>query len=175
MALHFKILISLALAFSIGLFVNFETSELKQKPSWFFYFLEACQFVGTLFLNALKMVVIPLIITSIICGVAKIGAESNFKKLGLKTFGFYGLSGILAVTVGLLCVNIFEPGIVNPEIREEMLSSYNAFDQEKLGSAMQRADGGWANLIEIFHRMVPTNLFKAAVEGQLLGLIFFSL
>ena len=174
-ALHYKILISLALAFSIGLFANFETNELKQKPSWFLYFQEACQFVGTLFLNALKMVVIPLIITSIICGVAKIGAESNFKRLGLKTFGFYGLSGILAVTVGLLCVNIFEPGIVNAEIREKMLSSHNAFDQEKLGSAMQRADDGWANLIEIFHRMVPTNLFKAAVEGQLLGLIFFSL
>ena len=82
-ALHYKILISLSLAFSIGLFANFETSELNQKPSWFLYFQEACQFVGTLFLNALKMVVIPLIITSIICGVAKIGAESNFKRLGL--------------------------------------------------------------------------------------------
>ena len=76
---------------------------------------------------------------------------------------------------GLLCVNIFKPGIVNPEIREKMLSHHHAFNEDKLGAAMQQADGGWSNLIEIFHRMVPTNLFKAAVEGQLLGLIFFGL
>ena len=54
-----------------------------------------------------------------------------------------------------------------------MLSHHHAFNEDKLGAAMQQADGGWSNLIEIFHRMVPTNLFKAAVEGQLLGLIFF--
>ena len=175
LALHYKILLSLALAFSIGLMANFLTDDMSNKPVWFSYLNDVCQFFGTLFLNALKMVVIPLILTSIICGVAKIGAESNFKRLGLKTMGFYGLSGFAAVIVGLLCVNIFKPGIVNPEIREKMLSHHHAFNEDKLGAAMQQADGGWSNLIEIFHRMVPTNLFKAAVEGQLLGLIFFGL
>ena len=117
LALHYKILLSLALAFSIGLMANFLTDDMSNKPVWFSYLNAVCQFFGTLFLNALKMVVIPLILTSIICGVAKIGAESNFKRLGLKTMGFYGLSGFAAVIVGLLCVNIFKPGIVNPEIR----------------------------------------------------------
>jgi len=174
-ALHYKILISLALSFLLGLLANFEVKELETKPDWFHYMTTGCQFIGTLFLNALKMVVIPLIMTSIICGIAKIGAESNFKKLGLKTLGFYSLTGILAVTVGLLCVNIFKPGIVDENIRDKMLQSHHAFDSEKLNAAMDRADSGWVTLIEIFHRMVPTNLFKAGVEGQLLGLIFFSL
>ena len=164
-ALHYKILISLALSFLLGLLANFEVKELETKPDWFHYMATGCQFIGTLFLNALKMVVIPLIMTSIICGIAKIGAESNFKKLGLKTLGFYSLTGILAVTVGLLCVNIFKPGIVDENIRDKMLQSHQAFDNEKLNSAMDRADSGWVNLIEIFHRMVPTNLFKAGVEG----------
>ena len=174
-ALHYKILIALTLSFVLGLLANFETKELESKPDWFHYLITGCQFIGTLFLNALKMVVIPLIMTSIICGIAKIGGESNFKRLGLKTFGFYTLTGVLAVTVGLLCVNILEPGIVDENIRNKMLHSHQAFDTDKLNSAMDRADNGWVNLIEIFHRMVPTNLFKAGVEGQLLGLIFFSL
>ena len=174
-ALHHKILLSLILSFTLGLLANFETKELEAKPDWFHYLVTSCQFIGTLFLNALKMVVVPLIMTSIICGIAKIGGESNFKRLGLKTFGFYTLSGVLAVTVGLLCVNIFQPGIVDEDIRDKMLQSHQAFDTEKLNSAMDRADNGWVNLLEIFHRMIPTNLFKAGVEGQLLGLIFFSL
>ena len=174
-ALHHKILLSLILSFTLGLLANFETKELEAKPDWFHYLVTSCQFIGTLFLNALKMVVVPLIMTSIICGIAKIGGESNFKRLGLKTFGFYTLSGVLAVTVGLLCVNIFQPGIVDEDIRDKMLQSHQAFDTDKLNSAMDRADNGWVNLLEIFHRMIPTNLFKAGVEGQLLGLIFFSL
>ena len=64
---------------------------------------------------------------------------------------------------------------MDEDIRDKMLQSHQAFDTEKLNSAMDRADNGWVNLLEIFHRMIPTNLFKAGVEGQLLGLIFFSL
>ncbi len=173
--MHYKILISLCLAFGVGLSSNLQTEDLASKPDWFRYLDASCRFVGTLFLNALKMVVIPLIVTSIICGVAKIGAEANFRRLGLKTLGFYGLSGILAVITGLLCVNLIQPGIVDEEIREKMLQSHHGVDPVKLDSAMERADDGWSNLIQIFHRMIPTNLFEAGVEGQLLGLIFFSL
>jgi len=174
-SLHSKILISLLLAFGIGLSLNVYSFPLEEKPEWVVLVHDSCKFIGTLFLNALKMVVIPLIVTSIICGVTKIGAESNFKRLGLKTLGFYSLSGLLAVTVGLLCVNLLEPGVIDEEIRQKMLQNKDSFESEKMDSAMQRADDGWSNLVTIFHRMVPTNIFKAAVEGQLLGLIFFSL
>ena len=103
------------------------------------------------------------------------GAESGFGRLGLKTIGFYTLTGFLAVCTGLLCVNLLNPGIVNEEIREKMLNSPSGVQTEKVDGAIDQADKGLQGLIEIFQRMVPPNLFKAAKEGQLLGLIFFGL
>ena len=142
---------------------------------WFEFLAAACAFLGKLFLNGLKMVVIPLVMTSIICGVAKIGGEKDFGRLGLKTFLFYSLTGLLAVATGLFCVNLIEPGQVPDEIRAQMLDHQSDGHSSKIEGALNQADKGWTGILEIFHRMVPANLFKAAVEGQLLGLIFFSL
>ena len=85
------------------------------------------------------------------------------------------LTGILAVATGLLCVNLIRPGFVHPEVRDALSNDLNAAQPSSLESALQVADSGWSNLLEIFHRMVPPNLFSAAVEGQLLGLICFGL
>lgn len=175
MKLHWKILISLILSFIIGLWSNISVDKQSAIPAWFTGLKESCLFVGTLFLNGLKMVVIPLVVTSIICGVAKIGSESGFGRLGLKTIGFYALTGFFAVCTGLLCVNLMNPGIVDDQIREKMLSSSTESQSAKIEGAIDHADKGLQGLIEIFHRMIPSNLFKAASEGQLLGLIFFGL
>ncbi|MBT5715431.1 MAG: dicarboxylate/amino acid:cation symporter [Opitutae bacterium] len=175
MALHWKILIALILAFSIGLWANFTTESISEKPSWFTHLHYFSNFFGSLFINGLKMVVIPLVMTSIICGVAKIGEDKDFGRLGLKTLFFYSLTGLLAVVVGLLCVNLIEPGQVDAELREKMLSGQADMESKKIEQAFEHADDGFKGIIEIFQRMIPQNLFKAAVEGQLLGLIFFSL
>ena len=175
LAIHWKILIALILAFLIGLWANFATESIAEKPSWFNHLHYFSNFVGSLFINGLKMVVIPLVMTSIICGVAKIGEDKDFGRLGLKTLLFYSLTGLLAVVVGLLCVNLIEPGQVDAELREKMLSGQGEMEGKKVEKAFEHADGGFKGIIEIFHRMIPQNLFKAAVEGQLLGLIFFSL
>jgi Na+/H+-dicarboxylate symporter len=175
LALHWKILIALILAFSIGLWANFSTETSTEKPAWFGNLHYFSNFVGSLFLNALKMVVIPLVMTSIICGVAKIGEDKDFGRLGIKTLLFYSLTGLLAVIVGLLCVNLIEPGQVDADLRDRMLAGQTSMESEKMERAFQHADGGLKGILEIFQRMIPQNLFKAAVEGQLLGLIFFSL
>ena len=175
LAIHWKILIALILAFLIGLWANFATESIAEKPSWFNHLHYFSNFVGSLFINGLKMVVIPLVMTSIICGVAKIGEDKDFGRLGLKTLFFYSLTGLLAVVVGLLCVNLIEPGQVDAELREKMLSGQGEMESKKVEKAFEHADGGFKGIIEIFQRMIPQNLFKAAVEGQLLGLIFFSL
>ena len=78
MKLHWKILISLFISFVIGLWSNLSIDHQSAFPAWFTGLKETCLFVGTLFLNGLKMVVIPLVLTSIICGVAKIGGEAGF-------------------------------------------------------------------------------------------------
>ncbi len=175
LAIHWKILIALILAFLIGLWANFATESIAEKPDWFNHLHYFSNFVGSLFINGLKMVVIPLVMTSIICGVAKIGEDKDFGRLGLKTLFFYSLTGLLAVVVGLLCVNLIEPGQVDAELREKMLSGQGEMEGKKVEKAFEHADGGFKGIIEIFQRMIPQNLFKAAVEGQLLGLIFFSL
>lgn len=175
MKLHWKILISLILSFIIGLWSNLSVDQQSTPPAWFTGLKETCLFIGTLFLNGLKMVVIPLVVTSIICGVAKIGSEAGFGRLGLKTIGFYALTGFFAVCTGLLCVNLMNPGIVDEKVREKMLSSASDNQSAKIEGAIDHADKGLQGLVEIFHRMVPSNLFKAATEGQLLGLIFFGL
>ena len=175
MKLHWKILISLILSFIFGLWANLSIDHESAPPAWYTGLKETCLFVGKLFLNGLKMVVIPLVVTSIICGVSKIGGQEGFGRLGLKTMGFYALSGLLAVCTGLLSVNLLSPGIVDDEIRQKMLNSPVESQSEKIGGALERADQGLRGLLEIFHRMVPPNLFKAATEGQLLGLIFFGL
>ena len=168
LALHWKILIALILAFSIGLWANFSTETSTEKPAWFENLHYFSSFVGSLFLNALKMVVIPLVMTSIICGVAKIGEDKDFGRLGIKTLLFYSLTGLLAVIVGLLCVNLIEPGQVDADLRDRMLAGQTSMESEKMERAFQHADGGLKGILEIFQRMIPQNLFKAAVEGQLL-------
>ena len=82
LALHWKILIALILAFSLGLWSNLSTDTVTEKPAWFEHLLYFSNFIGSLFLNGLKMVVIPLVMTSIICGVAKIGEDQDFGRLG---------------------------------------------------------------------------------------------
>ena len=104
-----------------------------------------------------------------------VGGEKDFGRLGLKTLLFYSLTGLLAVITGLSCVNLFSPGIVEPEIQAQILANQPQGENGKIEGAIDNANRGMKSLLEIFHRMVPVNLFKAAVEGQLLGLIFFSL
>ena len=123
MQIHLKILIALILSFLVGLSSNFITEGIVEKPQWFSFLSETCSFVGTLFLNGLKMVVIPLVMTSIICGVARIGGEKDFGRLGLKTLLFYSLTGLLAVITGLSCVNLFSPGIVEHENQTQILAN----------------------------------------------------
>ena len=174
LSLHHKVLFALLLAFGLGLWINQQHGS-TASVQWIVWLLSSCEFIGKLFLNALKMVVIPLVLTSVICGVSQIAGDKDFGRLGLKTLLIYSLTGILAVATGLLCVNLIQPGLVEPEIREAIANDPNPSPPASLESALQVADSGWSNLLQIFHRMVPPNLFTAAVEGQLLGLICFGL
>jgi len=174
LSLHHKVLFALLLAFGLGLWINQQHGS-TPSVQWVVWLLSSCEFIGKLFLNALKMVVIPLVLTSVICGVSQIAGDKDFGRLGLKTLLIYSLTGILAVATGLLCVNLIQPGLVEPEIREAIANDPNASPPASIESALQVADSGLSNLLQIFHRMVPPNLFTAAVEGQLLGLICFGL
>lgn len=165
-ALHWQILIAILLATLAG-------SLTASEESIAFY---VYGFMGDLFLDALKMIVIPLIISSIICAVMDIGS-GDFGRLGTKTVLFYLLTSTVSIITGLLLMNTIQPGVNNalsnnPD-KLEALTNVNA---SQVSAALDKVSGhGYADVVQIVSRMVPDNIVVAASENNILALIFFSL
>ena len=85
-------------------------------------FYDVYTFLGTLFMNALKMLIVPLIISSIITGMAGISDGDAMGRLGGKTLLYYALTSLLAISVGLLLVNLVQPGIVDGKPAGEVVA-----------------------------------------------------
>ena len=144
--LHWQISIALILAVLVGLFFT----EYAYLFTW----------MGDLFLRALRMIIIPLILTSIISGVTNIGDAHNLGRLGLKTVSYYITTSLFAIITGLVFVNLIQPGVgadigLKREVPELAASS--------------------GDLWQIILRMVPTNIFEALVSADMLAIIFFSI
>jgi proton glutamate symport protein len=167
--LHWQILIALTLAAATGLIISLGGFSGTPTASTI---VEVSDFFGTLFMNALKMIVVPLVVTSIICGMLAMGGDRSFARMGLKTLAYYTLSGLVAILIGLAVVNVMRPGIVSPELAN--LITGQAQDPTEF---LHKVEGkGAADFFGLFLRMVPTNVFDAATNnGQLLGLITFSI
>ena len=127
-------------------------------------------FVGTLFINALKMIVLPLVAASIVASIA--GMEEGLGRLGARTLGFYLLSSSLAVLVGLAWVNAVAPGFSHGE----PVGAALALQAQRAGVASHlQASGSLGDLADIFLRMIPKNILDAASDnGRMLAVIFFS-
>lgn len=165
MKLHWQIFIAIGLAITAGV-LSGETGGIGA-----FKFYDVYVFLGTLFLNALKMLIVPLIFSSIICGIANMGDLGGLGRLGSKTITYYLSTSVIAILIGLLLVNIVEPGIIDGEpVRDRVGLTADISD------IADKVEGkGAGDLTGIFLRMVPTNIVAAAAEGQMLGLIFFGL
>ena len=172
LALHWQILIAIVLAFAAGLWI-FEVKETSGAHPGVFgvEFVTMFNYIGTLFLNALRMIIVPLITSSIIVGVAGIGAGGNLGSLGGKTLLFYATTTLAAILLGLLVINVIQPGIVDGEPARQLL----ALEAPDIDVAATVGDKGVGDVAEIFVRMIPTNVIKAAADGQMLGLIFFAI
>ncbi len=163
--LHWQILIALLLAVLVGWLVSPDTSIFGIS------LVSVFDFVGKLFLNALKMIIVPLIVSSIIMGVSNLGSGESFGRLGGKTLGYYVLTSTFAILIGIAVVNVVQPGIVDGEPAKDMLGL-----SADTSEVMEKVEGKTAgDVVGIFLRMIPTNIVHAAAEGQMLGIIFFSL
>ncbi len=165
LALHWQILIALLLAVPVGLAAG------EQGALFGITFYSLFNFLGGLFLNALKMLIVPLVVSSIIVGIAGIGSSSNLGRLGGKTLLYYLTTSLLAILIGLAVVNLISPGIDELGPVKERLG----FDGDISAISDKVAGRGAGDVVDIFLRMVPTNIVAAAADGQMLGLIFFSL
>ena len=144
--LHWQILIALFLGVIYGLFF----------PNYVKYIA----WMGDIFLRALRMVIVPLILSSIISGVANIGTAENLGRLGLKTMGYYVVTSTLAILTGLFFVNLFQPGV----------GTDLGLVQEVEGLGIAKESFGQTLL-----NIVPLNIFNAFSSGKMLSIIFFAI
>ena len=164
--LHWQILIALVLAVIAGRLSGTD-GELLGMAVYPVYV-----FIGVLFMNALKMIIVPLVMSSIITGICGIGGTTGLGRLGGKTLLFYMTTSLLAILTGLLIVNLLNPGLVNGEPAREILG----MNTDELMAVTDKVEGrSMSDLSDVFLSMVPSNVIAAAAEGKMLGLIFFSL
>ncbi|PNE03489.1 sodium:dicarboxylate symporter family protein [Alcanivorax sp. MD8A] len=165
MKLHHQIFLAMLIGAALGA-VTQEQSTLLGVPV-----LASYDLVGTLFINALKMVVVPLIVTAIISGMVGVGGGKNLGRMGMKTVGLYMMTTLAAVLTGLLLVNLFTPGIIDGEPAKDLLGL-----ARDTGTVMEKIEGrGAGDFTAILLQMLPPNLVQAAANGQMLGLIVFAL
>lgn len=164
--LYVKILVGMALGIAWGIsagslgLVDFTQDWIKP---W-----------GDIFIRALKLIAIPLIIFSLIDGVSNLSDVSRLSRIGGKTIALYFSTTVIAVTVGLVLVNIIQPGkLLSAEKREELRSAYASDIDERLTTAHEvTTEGPLQPLVDI----VPENFFGAASDNaNMLQIIFFSI
>ncbi len=160
---YWLILGALVLAVPAGLLVTPETRLGFVNPYAIYDFL------GTLFLRALMMLVVPLIVAAMIQAVA--GAGTGIGRMGGKTLLFYLVSGALAVTGGLVFVNLFRPGIVNGQPARDLIGLSPATPDLMARVTDRTATDLWG----IFMRMIPDNVVSAAANAEMLALITFAI
>jgi len=164
LAMHWKILIGMILGLLFGLLMK----NLEQKGlvvDWIKPF-------GTIFINLLKMIAVPLIVVSLIVGLADLKDISKLSKLGSRTVLFYLSSTVIAVSIGLVLANLIKPGkYINDESRESLIKNFSTDASQKIELAVKAKNSGPLQpLIDI----VPDNFFKALSDnGSMLQVILF--
>jgi proton glutamate symport protein len=164
--LYAKILIGMALGLVWGLsaeplgLIEFTTNWIKP--------------FGTIFINSLKLIAIPLIIFSLIDGISNLSDVSKLSRIGGKTIGLYIGTTVIAVTIGLVLVNLIQPGkFLSTEKREELSKAYASDINTSISSAHDvKNDGPLQVLVDI----VPDNIFGAvSSNSNMLQVIFFAI
>ena len=167
LALHWKILIGMLIGIIFGLIM----SLINGGPQFVGDIIKP---FGTIFINLLKLIAIPLILASLIKGVSDLKDISKLSLMGGRTIAIYLLTTLTAVTIGLVLVNIIQPGkSISVEIRKELVEAYATDTQAKQEVAAKRKEEG---LLQPLVELVPSNIFAAASSNKnMLQIIFFAL
>jgi proton glutamate symport protein len=146
--LHWQILVAMISGIALAVFVG------EPAVPW-------VGWLGTIFIRLLRMIIVPLVLTSIISGVASVGGGRSLGRLGVKTLAYYLTTSILAILVGLILVNIIQPGT-----RSDPREAESVVVQE-----LETPQG----VSDVLERLIPLNPVAAAANGEMLGLIFFAI
>lgn len=167
LALHWKILIGMVLGVLFAL--------LMVQFAWGSDFIKDwIKPFGKMFINALKLIAVPLILASLIKGVSDLKDISKLSKMGGKTIITYVITTILAVCIGLLVVNIVQPGkSISEETRTELLENYKEDAASKKEAATKQKETGPLQALE---DLIPSNIISSAADnGNMLQIIVFAI
>ncbi|CAL2081344.1 dicarboxylate/amino acid:cation symporter [Tenacibaculum sp. 190524A05c] len=169
LALHWKILIGMVLGIVFGVVMTSIEGGAGFVGNWIKPF-------GSIFVKLLKLIAVPLIIASLIKGISDLKDISKFKNIGLRTIGIYIGTTVIAITIGLLLVNIVKPGEgISEETINKLTQTYANSDgvQAKIAEASRQKNSG---PLQFLVDMVPDNAMKAMSNNKaMLQVIFFTI
>ena len=166
LALHWKILIGMVLGVAFAL--------LMVQFSWGSEFIKDwIKPFGKMFINALKLIAVPLILASLIKGVSDLKDISKLSKMGGKTIATYIVTTVFAVSIGLVVVNVVQPGkSISEETRTELLENYKGDAEKSKDAALKQKDSG---PLQALQDLIPDNIVSAAGDnGNMLQIIVFA-
>ena len=167
LALHWQILLGMFLGVLFAYVMTMFNWGPKIISDWIKPF-------GTIFINLLKLIAVPLILASLIKGVSDLKDISKLSKMGGKTISIYIITTVIAVSIGLAVVNIIKPGkSISEETRNELVESYSGDASSKIAAAEKQKETGPLQALE---DLVPSNIFEAASDnGRMLQVIVFAI
>ena len=169
MALHWKIVIGLVLGLLFGFVMTFFDFGPSFVSDWI-------QPFGTIFVRLLKLIAIPLILASLVKGIADLKDISKFKNMGIRTFVTYMITTVVAILIGLSLVNMIKPGMgISDETVAKLTTTYanDSGVTSKIATATAQKE---ASPLQFIVDMVPDNIFYAMSNNSLmLQVIFFSI
>ncbi len=166
--LHMKVMLGFVLGAVLGLIVHAYAPDAPLVRDLIAY---ATKPFGQIFLNLLFMLVIPLMFSALVLGVAELGDIASLGRLGWKTLSYTAIVTGIAVAIGLLMVNVIQPGLhIDPALVQQAMASNAAKAGEIVSSGHQ------LNAIDLLVNIVPHNVIAAATDDkQKLGVVFFAL
>jgi len=167
LALHWKILIGMALGVLFGVALSF----INGGDTFIGNYIKP---FGTIFINLLKLIAVPLILASLIKGVSDLKDISKLSQMGGRTIITYLITTLTAVSIGLILVNIIQPGkSISVETRQELVEAYSSDTKAKQEAAAKQQEAG---PLQALVDVVPSNIFLAASNNRnMLQVIFFAL
>lgn len=163
-ALHWQILAAIAAGGVLGYLIGPDARLFGMQ--W----VDAFDVLGMLFVSALKMLVVPLVMSSVVSGIASLRSAQDLGRLGGMTLLFYVVTTLIAILVAVVIANVVEPGIVEGRPAHDLL----AFEVDRQ-AVVPAVRGGAGSLLETLLSIVPANVVAAATDNKLLGLVFFSI
>ncbi len=167
LALHWQILLGMFLGVLFALILTNFSWGPEFVSDWIKPF-------GNIFINALKLIAVPLILASLIKGISDLKDISKLSQMGTRTIVTYIITTVIAVSIGLGLVNIIKPGsAISEETRTDLISSYETDASVRIADAQRQKEAGPLQALE---DIVPSNIFGAASDnGNMLQVIFFAI